>query len=473
MMLENWTLSVFVLFICALFDPTFCIPWPPKADYFVQRVDHFSFQAANLTFRQRYLYENKWYKPNGPIFFYCGNEGDIETFWNNTGLMFEMAPSFNAFILFAEHRYYGESLPFEKSFQQPYIQFLSTKQALVDYAYLIEGVKNKFNITRSPVIAFGGSYGGMLAAYMRANYPHIIKGALAASAPVRWVAGEGNFHEFFEAVTKNYHDADPKCSQKIKDAFNTAVEMSKKPDPGYKQLSEQLRLCQPISNEFEFYWALKWARNAFVMMAMGDYPYQASFVGSLPAYPVNVSCKNALVTPDLIPSLREAVAVYYNSSMSLSCFDYKSQYIECADITGCGLGNDSLAWDFQSCTEMNLYDGSDGTASDMFTSLPLTKEQVTRYCQKKWGVTPVFNQLSTFFGDNLWKTATNIIFSNGNLDPWMGGGILTDQSEKVISLVLDGGAHHLDLRSPHPNDPPSARQVRQIEVQTIRSWLES
>ncbi|VDQ06205.1 unnamed protein product, partial [Trichobilharzia regenti] len=84
----------------------------------------------------------------------------------------------------------------------------------------------------------------------------------------------------------------------------------------------------------------------------------------------------------------------------LSCFDYKSQYIECADITGCGLGNDSLAWDFQSCTEMNLYDGSDGTASDMFTSLPLTKEQVTRYCQKKWGVTPVFNQLSTFFGDN-------------------------------------------------------------------------
>ncbi|CAH8874133.1 unnamed protein product [Trichobilharzia szidati] len=315
MMHKNWILSIFVLLICVLFRSTFCIPWPPKEDHFVQRVDHFSFQASNMTFKQRYLYEDKWFKPNGPIFFYCGNEGDIETFWNNTGLMFELAPSFNAFILFAEHRYYGESLPFEKSFQQPYIQFLSTKQALADYAYLIEGVKNKFNITRSPVIAFGGSYGGMLAAYMRASYPHIIKGALAASAPVRWVAGEGNFHEFFEAVTKNYHDVNPKCSQKIKDAFNTAVQMSQKPDTGYKQLSEQLRLCQPISNEFEFYWVLKWARNAFVMMAMEDYPYQTAFIGSLPAYPVNVSCKNALATSDLIPSLREAVGVYYNNSM--------------------------------------------------------------------------------------------------------------------------------------------------------------
>ncbi|CAH8668309.1 unnamed protein product [Schistosoma margrebowiei] len=463
----------FFLFVCTLYvSSSSSIPWPPKENYFDQTLDHYNFQARNLTFKQRYLYEDKWFKPNGPIFFYCGNEGGIDGFWNNTGLIFELAPSFNAFVLFAEHRYYGKSLPFDKSFQQPYIQYLSVDQALADYAYLIEGIKSKFNISRSLVVAFGGSYGGMLAAYMRAKYPHIIKGALAASAPVRWVAGEGNFHDFFERVTKDYHDADPKCSEKIKNAFNLAVQLSQKPDIGYKQLSNDLRLCKPIQNDFEFYWVLKWARNAFVMMAMLDYPYKASFMASLPANPVNVSCKIALSVTDVIPALREAVGVFYNSSQSLSCFDYKTQFIECADITGCGLGSDSLAWDFQSCTEMNLHDDSDSTTNDMFTSLPLTKQQVTSYCQRRWGVTPAFNQLSTFYGDNIWKTSSNIIFSNGNLDPWMGGGILTDQSEKVISLVLDGGAHHLDLRSPDPNDPPSARQVRQIEVQTIRSWLD-
>ena len=34
-------------------------------------------------------------------------------------------------------------------------------------------------------------------------------------------------------------------------------------------------------------------------------------------------------------------------SSGVKCFNTKDEYIECADPTGCGLGNDAIAWDYQ------------------------------------------------------------------------------------------------------------------------------
>jgi hypothetical protein len=42
-------------------------------------------------------------RESGPVFFYAGNEGDIENFWNNTGFMFDIAPIFQALVVFPEH----------------------------------------------------------------------------------------------------------------------------------------------------------------------------------------------------------------------------------------------------------------------------------------------------------------------------------------------------------------------------------
>ena len=53
----------------------------------------------------------KQWKPGGPILFYCGNEANVELYVNATGLMWERAPELGALLVFAEHRYYGDSQP--------------------------------------------------------------------------------------------------------------------------------------------------------------------------------------------------------------------------------------------------------------------------------------------------------------------------------------------------------------------------
>ena len=74
--------------------------------------------------------------------------------------MWDIAPEYGAMVVFAEHRYYGESLPFgEDSFSSlAQLGYLSSEQALADFADLISYLHSNYG--PAPVVVFGGSYGG-------------------------------------------------------------------------------------------------------------------------------------------------------------------------------------------------------------------------------------------------------------------------------------------------------------------------
>ena len=58
--------------------------------FFDTLLDHFDAEGRSPTFKMRYLIDKTYWDPTtGPILFYAGNEGDIYSFYDNTGFMTE------------------------------------------------------------------------------------------------------------------------------------------------------------------------------------------------------------------------------------------------------------------------------------------------------------------------------------------------------------------------------------------------
>ena len=166
---------------------------------FNNTLDHFRFVAPHTRWEHRFLFNDTFWTgdgklPNGckgPILFYTGNEGPIESFWSATGLMHEvLAPKWNALLVYGEERFYGQSLPFgAESLKGENLVYLSTEQVLEDYVELILHLKATLpGAANCPVVAFGGSYGAKLTTYLRLKYPHIVVGGLAASSSIGYSA---------------------------------------------------------------------------------------------------------------------------------------------------------------------------------------------------------------------------------------------------------------------------------------------
>ncbi|KAG8546866.1 hypothetical protein GDO81_029661 [Engystomops pustulosus] len=393
----------------------FVVPSAPtyQTYYFDQKIDHFGFYEDS-TFKQRYLVsDTHWRKPGGPILFYTGNEGDIALFSNNTGFMWDIAEEFGAMLVFAEHRYYGESLPFGNlSYSDPkYLNYLTSEQALADFALLIRFLKERSEARDSAVIAIGGSYGGMLAAWMRMKYPHVVVGALAASAPIWQFEELVPCNLYYQIVTNDFKKSGPGCAESINKTWSALNRMFKS-DEGIRWLSGTFRLCAPLKSQDDAAGFKNWLSETWVNLAMVDYPYPADFLMPLPAWPIKEVCKYLrnpnLDDKQLLQNLFQAINVYYNYTGNTQCLNTSQTAVGSLD---------DLGWSYQACTEMVMPFCSDGI-TDMFEPQTWNFEAFSDDCYKQWGIRPRPKWITSVYGGKNINAASNIIFSNGGLDPW-------------------------------------------------------
>lgn len=429
-------------------------------------VDHFSFSIQD-TFKLRYLTNDTWEADsNAPIFFYTGNEGDIETFAQNTGFMWDIAPHYQALLIFAEHRYYGESLPYgNKSYSdRQHLGYLTSEQALADYVDLMQYFRSQPKYKESPIIVFGGSYGGMLSAWIRIKYPHIVQGAIAASAPILQFTGFTTCEAFARIVTSDFAQAHEHCPKLIRKSWSV-IDNATSTDEGKKWLSNTWKLCQPLKNSSDINEFKSFLEDVYGNLAMVNYPYPANFLAPLPAYPIDVVCRHltniSLTGNDLLIALHNAISVYSNYTGEAKCL----QIEDAAPNLG------ASGWNYQACTEMVMPMCTDGV-NDMFEPAEWNLDKYSEDCTKKYSVKPQPNLICQEYGCSDLSSASNIIFSNGLMDPWSSGGVLRNLSSSAIAILIPEGAHHLDLRGSNMDDPYSVRITRKYHRFFISRWIE-
>jgi lysosomal Pro-X carboxypeptidase len=480
-----------VAFAAVLLTCPCCSSRPSSADcaeeWFEQRVDHFSSvrpPGGSYTWQQRVLTNDRHYdRDSGCIFFYTGNEGDVTLYANNTGLMWENAQQFGALLVFAEHRYYGKSWPLaNESFSLQHMQYLTSQQALADYALLLHSIKQQRNMTSTPAVAFGGSYGGILSALFRAKYPGAVIGAISASAPLRAFPGQPFWDSsaYYAVITNGAAQAGGACVANVRSVWPLMFEDGQTPE-GRLRLAAAFSTCAVLAGPDDVLALALWIRGIFDTLSIGNYPYPSSYLTGgaalLPANPIRVACSYLSASDpgsksDLYSGMKAAAAVLANATADVACFDVPPNPYSHPDASYDGI------WDYQRCTEMmpdSFWFTANG-GSDMFWPLLQNSSFAAEHCRSAWGVTldkatsewiSIANDLPFF------SSVTNIVFSSGDLDPWSSAGILVSPAAErgLLSINISHGAHHLDLMFADGSDPPSVVQARQVELDMIQRWV--
>lgn len=271
----------------------------------------------------------------------------------------------------------------------------------------------------------------------------------------------------------------------------------------WAQLSEIYSTCDPISNATEVNNLYMHLSNGYQYMAMTDYPYPASFLEPMPAWPI----KEAVKPFESIPEKEESAPVDFSSFMDTFFgtageknddntpltdrevdlhkalntstgiyFNYTGNY-PCTNLSDWeGTGDlDGYGWNILACNQLAMPIGYG--PDSMFVETPFDYEAYTSMCEEQYGLTPDYTWPLRYFGgfdiEKDFLALTNIVMSNGELDPWRAGGLNKNVTAdgSGIALYITDGSHHIDLRLPEAGDTAPITEARAIETANIKQWI--
>ncbi|KAE8371052.1 serine carboxypeptidase S28-domain-containing protein [Aspergillus bertholletiae] len=490
------------------------------AHYLSVPVDHFHNDSryaphSDEHFNLRYWFDAQHYKEGGPVFVIAAGETDATARFPflSQGIVTELAAAYHGIGVILEHRYYGESYPVDDLTTES-IRFLSTDQALADYAYfashaVFPGLEH-VNLTSktTPWIAYGGSYAGAFVAFLRKLYPDVYWGAVSSSGVTEAII---DYWQYYEPIRK----FGPSDCIWATQTFIDVVDRILIDHADNKTLAQELKSSvgvNPDMDDVSFVSLLSYGLDSF-QSRNWDSNIGSSFFRT---YCDNITSSDVLYpdTEAIRPTVQELIDVAgYDISNSsfvngflnhIGFLSHSGLNDEIAETEQSAASSskslpksDGTSWEYQVCTEWGYFMSGASVPKDIMPLISRVMDvaSVSTFCDTTYGITtpPNVTNINKHGGFDFSYPRVAII--DGLADPWRDATPHADGTQEREStddepfILIDvpaedvwdgvrGAVHHWDQNGLSQKDedkgqePPAAIVEVQKEVlRFIGVWL--
>lgn len=443
---------------------------PVYEDYFTDAiVDHFAPVSKRLVWNQRYQVNEEFWGGHGfPVFLYIGGEGPLgpKAITNHTFIYF-LAQQHQALLVALEHRFYGHSYP-TKDMSLPNLAYLSSEQALADLAHFHAFITQKYSLIHTKWVAFGGSYPGNLAAWVKLKYPALFAGTVASSAPLR---AKKNFYEYMEVVGDGLrYFGGGECYNQVEQAITKLGKALDGTQHDREQVFELFSPCYPMTNELD--------DSVFATSIMGAFQdiaqYNRIHEGVMTLSDV---CKHFIKPGDAMYKL----ASFINQTRVGNCLDSKFQGVPNGTIEV--LGRDQFdgkssarQWVYQTCNEFGYFQTTTSRQSPFCALHAVTEANIgSMICSLVYQInkSPDIATTNLDYGA-LDIFVENVAFPSGTIDPWHALAVRNStklHSKTAKAVYIEGTAHCADMYYPSNRDSPELKWAHHQIAARVKSYL--